>query len=64
MMIIQPTPPLTDLQTEFLSEATKDLRPQSGFAMEVAVILDRETIVARVAWLDDGVLVNEVRVIR
>jgi hypothetical protein len=63
-MIIQPTPPLTALQTEFLAEATKDIRPEIGFAMEIAVILDRETIVARVVLLDDGVLVNEVRVIR
>lgn len=63
-MIIQPTPPLSASQTESLAKATQDLRPDKGFVMEVAVILDKETICARVAWLDDGMLVHNVRVVK
>lgn len=63
-MIIQPTPPLSDSQTESLDIAIQDLRPDRGFAMDVAVILDKETICARVAWLDDGMLVHNVRVVK
>lgn len=63
-MIIQPTPPLSDSQTEYLAIATRDLSPERGFSMDVAVILDKETICARVAWLDDGMLVHNVRVVK
>lgn len=63
-MIIQPTPPLSDSQTESLSIATQDLRPDRGLAMDIAVIIEHETICARVAWLDDGMLVHNVRVVK
>lgn len=63
-MIIQPIPPLSDSQTESLALATQDLRPERGFVMDVAVILAKETIYAQVSGLDDGILVNNVRVVK
>lgn len=62
-MIIQPTPPLSDSQTEALTRATDDLSPERGLSMVIAVLTDDEVIYARVAALDDCIAVTVIDVV-
>lgn len=62
-MIIQPSPPLSSSQTEALTRATDDLRPERGLCMVIAVLTDEEIIYARVAALDDCIAVSVIAVV-